>query len=416
MARATAPGVVYRHSRECIAQGRQAHCANKCNSSDTPWEAWVYSRRDGRKIRSSEFGQRFATQAAAKGWRIDALKAVRDKRLRAPSSRTLRQEVDEWLAGAREGRILNKREQPYKPAVLRNYELALRLRVLPDLGDRKLADIDLADLLDLKERLLGEGHSGSTIRNSFVPLQAIYRRARRSGAVPVNPTVDLGLPTSGRRDRAATPTQAAELLGVVPDVPQAVWASAFYAGLRRGELRALRVRNVNLDMGLLSVEHGWDDREGEIAPKSQAGTRRVFLLDVLAPLLRPLVEGRDGDEFVFGSAGVPFEPRALERKARRAWQVENDRRTKKAEETETDPVLVEWFGLHEARHSFSTFMDHAGVSEARADRYMGHSAPGVAGRYRHLLPGQITEDARLVGAYVAGAVSGKVANMRERVA
>jgi hypothetical protein len=52
------------------------------------------------------------------------------------SAKTLRQEVDEWLAGAQEGRILNKREQPYKPAVLRNYELSLRLRVLPELATR----------------------------------------------------------------------------------------------------------------------------------------------------------------------------------------------------------------------------------------------------------------------------------------
>ena len=121
--------------------------------------------------------------------------------------------------------------------MLRNYELALRLRVLAELGDRKLADIDLADLLDLKERLLGEGHSDSTIRNTFVPLQAIYRRARRSGVVSVNPTLDLELPTSGRRERAATPAQAAELLDVLAEFERALWAIAFYAGLRRGELR-----------------------------------------------------------------------------------------------------------------------------------------------------------------------------------
>ena len=76
------------------------------------------------------------------------------------------------------------------------------------------------------------------------------------------------------------------------------------------------------------------------------------------------------------------------------------------------PVFVEWFGLHEARHSFSTFMDHAGVSEARADRYMGHSAPGVAGRYRHVLPEQIAEDAKRVDAYLAGATAGKVVEMK----
>jgi integrase len=407
MTRAGTAGVLYRHSRECIAQGRQ--CRNRCNSSDTPWQAEVYSRRDRKKIR-----KRFETQAAAKGWRIDALKAVKDKTLRAPSPKSLRQEVDEWLADAKAGRILSKRKEPYKPAVLRNYELALRLRVLPVLGDRRLADIDRADLIELKEQLLGEGHSGSTIRNSFVPLQAIYRRALRAGRVPVNPATDLELPTSGRRDRAATPAQAAELVDQLPAVPQAAWATAFYAGLRRGELRALRVRNVDLEAGVIRVDEkgNWDDKEGEIAPKSRAGIRQVFVLAALRSFLRPLVDGRGEDDFVFGSAVSPFEPRALDRKARRALKGENDRRTKEAEESETEPALVDWFGLHEARHSFSTFMDHAGISETRADRYMGHSAPGVASRYRHLLPGQIAKDASRVDEYLSGATSGKVVEMK----
>ena len=55
----------------------------------------------------------------------------------------------------------------------------------------------------------------------------------------------------------------------------------FYAGLRRGELRALRVRDVDLEAGTIRVERGWDDKEGEIAPKSQAGIRQVFVLDAL---------------------------------------------------------------------------------------------------------------------------------------
>jgi len=67
---------------------------------------------------------------------------VKDKKLRAPTRKTLREEVDAWLAGAREGRILNRHKQQYKPAVLRLYEGTLNKRVLPELGQRRLADID----------------------------------------------------------------------------------------------------------------------------------------------------------------------------------------------------------------------------------------------------------------------------------
>jgi integrase len=400
---AATPGIRTRHSRICASRS-----GARCNCEPT-YEAWVYSKRDAKKIRRSFAGK--GALAAAKGWRTDALKAVKDKRLRAPTSKTLRQEVEEWLAGARAGEIRNKREQPYKPAVIRNYELALRLRVLGELGDRKLADIDQADLLDLKERLNGQGCSDSTIRNTFVPLQAIYRRARRRGDVPVNPTLDLSLPTAGKRDRAATPAQAAELLSVLPEFERALWAVAFYAGLRRGELQGLRVRDVEFVANTICVEQSWDAKEGPISPKSQAGTRTVFLLDALRPFLEPL-RGRwtDPDALVFGSSPtLAFEPKNIARKAQRAWKAENERGPEDA-----GPVV--WFGLHEARHSFSTFMDHAGISETRADRYMGHSAKGVAGRYRHLLPGQIAEDARRLDKYLAGATAGKVVVLQAETA
>src|SRR4051794_12534167 len=100
-----ATGIRYRHSRSCTNHDA---CDKKCGG-DKPWEAWVYHKREKVKERQS-----FATQAAARGWRTDAVKEVKDKKRRPPTARTLGQEVEAWLDGARAGSILNKREQPYK--------------------------------------------------------------------------------------------------------------------------------------------------------------------------------------------------------------------------------------------------------------------------------------------------------------
>jgi integrase len=104
---------------------------------------------------------------------------------------------------------------------------------------------------------------------------------------------------------------------------------------------------------------------------------------------------------VFGTA-APFEPRAVARKAVRAW----DAADKERADDGLNPVVR--FTLHECRHSFSTFLDHAAVSEARADRYMGHSRSDAPSRYRHLLPAQLAEDRKTFDAYVAGTTAGKV--------
>ena len=149
------------------------------------------------------------------------------------------------------------------------------------------------------------------------------------------------------------------MLTPLGELEQALWATAFYAGLRRGELRALRARDVNLDeaTGTITVERGWDTIEGPIAPKSVAGFRTVFLADTLRPYIAPFVERLDGnpDHLVFGSGTeAPFEPKNVSRKAAAAWKAENLERAEEAAKTGADPELINPITLHEARHSFST--------------------------------------------------------------
>ena len=64
-----------------------------------------------------------------------------------------------------------------------------------------------------------------------------------------------------------------------------MWATAFYAGLRRGELQALRVCDIDLGASLIAVERGWDQVEGVIEPKSHAGRRTMPLLAILRDYL-----------------------------------------------------------------------------------------------------------------------------------
>ena len=69
----------------------------------------------------------------------------------------------------------------------------------------------------LADQLLGEGHDPSTIRNTFMGLRALYRRAIARGDAALNPTAGLQLPAvRGRRDRIASVSEADELLAVLP--------------------------------------------------------------------------------------------------------------------------------------------------------------------------------------------------------
>jgi hypothetical protein len=187
---------------------------------------------------------------------------------------------------------------------------------LPALGDRRLSEVQRRDVQDLADRLTAEGLSTSTVQNTLDPLRVIFRRAiRREEGIAVDPTEGLELRhPDGRRDRIADPAEASALIVAMPDSERALWACAFYAGLRRGELQALRWEDVDLAERVIRVSRGWDAIEGEQDAKSAAGNRRVPILDLLAGELAAHKQrtGRDGAALVFGPTGVkPFSPETV---------------------------------------------------------------------------------------------------------
>jgi integrase len=135
---------------------------------------------------------------------------------------------------------------------------------------------------------------------------------------------------------------------------RALWACAFYAGLRRGELRALRWRDVDLREGVIRVARSWDDEEGEQADgKTDAATRSVPIVGALMPELRghQMRSGRRGSDLVFGAtAERAFEPSTVRRRALAAW-----------EEAKLEPIT-----LHEGRHTMASLMIAAGVDAKRS--------------------------------------------------
>jgi integrase len=372
-------GLRQRHGLNCNGKGR-------CSC---PWRAEVYSARDGKKIRKA-----FPTRAAAVAWREDSRSAVRKRTLRAPTSTTLREATTAWLDSAREGVIRPRSGAPYKPAAIRNYERNLRLHVLPDLGARRLSDIEREDLQRLVDGMVAKGRSAALIEASVSPLRAVYRHAMKtpSSGVVVNPTTGLELPVSrGGRDRIAPPAECAGLLAALTQ-DRAPWATAMYAGLRCGELRALRVEDIDLQGGVIHVRRGWDQYEGAITPKS-GKERKVPIAAALRTHLAEHLLGlgwREG--LVFGvSATSPFVVTSVIWRADHAWK-----KTKLARIT-----------MHECRHTFASLMIAAGVNAKALSTYMGHANIGITmDRYGHLMPGNEDEAAGLLDQYLARASTG----------
>jgi integrase len=81
---------------------------------------------------------------------------------------------------------------------------------------------------------------------------------------------------------------------------------------------------------------------------------------------------------------------------------------------------LEPIGLHEARHTAATWLDHAGVSPKVASQIMGHKTPSYqAGaaritleRYTHVLPGELERARELLDKFLAERANDDTATVR----
>jgi hypothetical protein len=190
-------GTAVRHDRSCATtRGGRCDCHQAAEQS--------------RKLR------RFVA-TLIESRRRDSGGEIRSGTRRIPSSATLREAWTIWLEGAKAGTIRTRSGDPYKPSALRSYELGMEARVLPALEGMVMPLLELRDFQDLADRLLADGHDPSTIRNTFMGVRALYRRALARGEVAVNATAGLQLrAVRGRRDRIASVNEADRLLAVLP--------------------------------------------------------------------------------------------------------------------------------------------------------------------------------------------------------
>lgn len=382
------PGIRVRHSRGCsVISGKRCSCRPS-------YEAFAFDRRTGRKVRRT-----FRSLAEAKSWRRDAQQALEAGTITSERTPRLREAALALVAGMRDGAIRTSSGERYKPSAIRSYDESLRLHVLPELGDVRLADLRRSHVVRLAKSLLADRSEG-TVRNALVPLRVIYREAIERGDVALSPLSDVKLPSSkGRRDRIASPQEAAALIAALPERDRALWATAFYAGLRRGELQALRWRDIDFDANVIHVLRSWDASERrDVGPKSKAGTRVVPMPEVLRARLRaPLAAHKlasphsGSDALVFAQdrdADSPFSAGAVQKRADRAW------------------AGRERITLHEARHTYASIAIAAGVNVKALSAYMGHSSVQTTlDRYGHLMPGNEREAADRLDAYLSGGVA-----------
>jgi integrase len=173
-------------------------------------------------------------------------------------------------------------------------EVALRLHVLPALGEHRIDRVGPAEL----QRLVNawsDVHAPRTVKRNYEVLRALFGYAVRNDWLARTPCRRIKLPAVEHTRRQDLTTEDVErIAGQLPEryVPM-IWLGAVL-GLRWSEVAGLRVGRLDLATGRISVTEaltrGIGGRNVYSAPKSNAGHRSMFVPPALVEILSAHLE------------------------------------------------------------------------------------------------------------------------------
>ncbi|MDA0169573.1 phage integrase N-terminal SAM-like domain-containing protein [Solirubrobacter taibaiensis] len=169
-------------------------------------------------------------------WRNNVRAVIRAGTIRKPSTQTILEAAELLLEATRDGSWLSRSGREYKPSTCRSYEQAVRKYLMPDpLAGTRASEVRRADIQDYVMRLRKTGLGPSTLTNKVDPLRVIFRRAMHRDEISIGAADDPRPPRPGRQPGRSGDADRRP----PPRDERAFWATAFHAGLRRGDLRAL---------------------------------------------------------------------------------------------------------------------------------------------------------------------------------
>jgi integrase len=172
------------------------------------------------------------------------------------------------------------------------YRSVIRAHLIPAFGRTTIQGLKPAKIQSLYAKKLEEGLAPSTIGVIHGVLHKALEDAVRWNLVSRNVSTLVSLPRIDRPEmRVLTPEQAHKLIEVARGSRiEALLVLAITTGARRGELLALRWDDVDLDNGVISIQHTMSRVGGygyvENDPKTKAGRRRIMLPDAAIDALK----------------------------------------------------------------------------------------------------------------------------------
>jgi integrase len=368
--------------RRCPApKPGQPKCPGK--SCDHPYAYWLDQPRgeDGKRRQVTRSG--FKTKKAAEAALAKALAGVDDGTFTRPDAMTVADHLRTWLAG------LDR-----KPATLEAYRRVVERHLVPALGRLRMQHLTPPQIKAAYRALQDDkGLSPTTVQLVHQVLSKALSDAVDDGLLGANPAGKVRAPA---RDTPEMHTWSREqasafLRHVEGERLAAMWRLFLTAGMRRGEVAALRWQDVDLERGSLSVRQTgnmignvWTVGTPKGRKDASAKTRRLSLDAGTVEALRRhrtlqlqerMAWGGDWQDhgLVFvREDGAPLNPSTI-----------GQQLTVRARHAGLPHVRV-----HDLRHTYATLALEAGVHPKVVSERLGHANIGITlNLYSHVTEG-----------------------------
>ena len=240
---------------------------------------------------------------------------------------------------------------------LKLYRYCIEL-LTPTFGDMLVTEITTRDVQAFF-RTFAQSRPKKTVQSVLTAMKSIYKFANLTHGINYNPMTYVSLPKSlkGKERHFPTDEDIQIITEHVNDKYGLLPYMALYTGLRRGELCALRWKDIDFTNKVIHVRNNivWTPAPIMQRPKTETSVRDVPMIDSVARVLQPA----NPDDYIFGG-DKPYGQTTV---------------------TVTIPNRLKALGvqstIHELRHGFASMLFRQGLDIQSISKILGHASINV---------------------------------------
>ena len=301
-----------------------------------------------------------------------------------PSLLTVKAYLENWLEDIAKPRLGRK--------TIGSYTHYMQHKVIPQIGNRKLARIEPRDIQKIYNGLLDRGLSPRTVHYTHMVLNSALKHAVGQRMIPSNPCDHVQLPKLEAKEmNAMTEDEVKAFLDAAKRNRMYVYFDLLLAtGLRPSEALALHWKDFDPMKKTLRVVRALEYVSGKSyfkEPKTKRSRRTINLHDGTVKLLLDHKQNMGEGELIFANeVGEPFDITNVLTRYFKPCLLE----AKLAEMGETkkgNPTILSRFRMYDLRHTHATMLLKANVHPKVVSERLGHASISLTlDTYSHVLP------------------------------